>query len=219
MGLDLGCQLMRLERLLVQGDRPVGHVLTWLNGRIYNDLSHVDGSRSLYKQLRETFGYSPANATERYTPVCCDSRTAGLLNITPGAPLFRIERVARDLDDVVLEYSVTHTLDASLSLQIATSQSSMSQQWACTIEKGVNPPPVREYRLADFCQRIEARGRGEKLNRRLLARRRLTVKSMLFQGITRAALSCANRRKNMSSVACMSVKPARRSLLPSPNMS
>jgi GntR family transcriptional regulator len=111
-------------------------VLTWLNGRIYNDLSHVDGSRSLYKQLRETFGYSPANATERYTPVCCDSRTAGLLNIKPGAPLFRIERVARDLDDVVLEYSVTHTLDASLSLQIATSQSSMSQQWACTIEKG-----------------------------------------------------------------------------------
>lgn len=136
MGLDLGCQLMRLERLLVQGDRPVGHVLTWLNGRIYNDLSHVDGSRSLYKQLRETFGYSPANATERYTPVCCDSRTAGLLNIEPGHALFRIERVARDLDDVVLEYSVTHTLDASLSLQIATSQSSMSQQWACTIEKG-----------------------------------------------------------------------------------
>lgn len=30
MGLDLGCQLMRLERLLVQGDRPVGHVLTGL---------------------------------------------------------------------------------------------------------------------------------------------------------------------------------------------
>ena len=50
--------------------------------------------------------------------------------------LFRIERVARDLDDVVLEYSVTHTLDASLSLQIATSQSSVSQQWNCTIEKG-----------------------------------------------------------------------------------
>ena len=136
MGLDLGSQLMRLERLLVQGERPVGHVLTWLNGRIYNDLSHVDGSRSLYKQLRETFGYSPANATERYTPVCCDIRTAGLLTIEPGRPLFRIERVARDLDDVVLEYSVTHTLDASLSLQIATSQSSVSQQWNCTIEKG-----------------------------------------------------------------------------------
>ena len=39
------------------------------------------------------------------------------------------------------------------------------------------------------------------------------------QGIIRPALSCANRRKNISSVACICVKPALRSLLPSPNMS
>ena len=39
------------------------------------------------------------------------------------------------------------------------------------------------------------------------------------QGIIRAALNCANRWKNISSVACICVKPALRSLLPSPNMS
>ncbi|MDS6631803.1 hypothetical protein QYS46_17580 [Klebsiella michiganensis] len=97
----------------------------------------MDGSRSLYKQLRETFGYSPVptprNAIRRCAAIAA-RRDCSTLN--PVQALFRIERVARDLDDVVLEYSVTHTLDASLSLQIATSQSSMSQQWACTIEKG-----------------------------------------------------------------------------------
>lgn len=135
MQLALGHQLMRLERLFMQGETVVGHALTYLNGRVYNDLSHVDGSGPLYGQLREAFGYSPANATERYMPVNCDAKLAGLLNIEPGRALFRVERVASNLDDVVLEYSITHTLDASLTLQVAASQSTVNQQWNCTVSK------------------------------------------------------------------------------------
>ncbi|KFK97478.1 MULTISPECIES: GntR family transcriptional regulator [unclassified Serratia (in: enterobacteria)] len=135
MGLDLGSQLMRLERLFMQGEKVVGHAVTYLNGRVYNDLSHVDNSSPLYEQLRETFGYSPTKAEERYSPVICDAKLANLLKIEQGCALFRIERIASNLDDVVLEYSITHMQDAALSLQIVANQSVVHQQWNCTIDK------------------------------------------------------------------------------------
>lgn len=135
MHLDLGHQLMRLERLFMQGKKVVGHSITHLNGRVYNDLSHVDGGSPLYEQLRETFGYSPTKATERYLPVICDVKLASLLNIEQGSALFKVERTASNLDDVVLEYSITHTQDAALSLQIVANQSVVNQQWNCTINK------------------------------------------------------------------------------------
>lgn len=135
MQLDLGSQLMRLERLFLQDNKAMAHSITYLNGRVYNDLSHVDGSSPLYEQLRETFGYSPTKATERYLPVICDAKLASVLNLEQGCALFRIERIASNLDDVVLEYSIMHTQDAALSLQIAANQSVVNQQWSCTINK------------------------------------------------------------------------------------
>ncbi|MFZ1875094.1 MAG: UTRA domain-containing protein [Chania sp.] len=122
---------MRLERLLMQEEKVVGHAVTYLNSRVYNDLSHVDSSSPLYGQLRETFGYSPTKAAERYSP----AKLANLLNIEQGCALFRIERIASNLDDVVLEYSVAHMQDAALSLQIVANQSVVNQQWNCTIDK------------------------------------------------------------------------------------
>ena len=65
-----------------------------------------------------------------------DARLARLLNIEPGQALFRIERVARNPDDVVLEYSVTHVKDAALSLQIAASQNVADAHWNCKILPG-----------------------------------------------------------------------------------
>lgn len=135
MHLDLGTQLMRLERLLLQGENVVGHTVSYLNGRVYNDLSHVGNGSPLYEQLREIFGYSPTKATERYLAVSCDVKLANLLNVEQGKALFRIERIASNLDDVVLEYSITHAQDAALSLQMVANQSVMNQQWKCTIDK------------------------------------------------------------------------------------
>ncbi|AHG19641.1 transcriptional regulator [Chania multitudinisentens RB-25] len=135
MQLDLGSQLMRLERLFIQEEQVMGHSITYLNGRVYNDLSHIDESSSLYEQLRETFGYSPTKATERYLPVICDAKLASLLDLEQNSALFRIERIASNLDDVVLEYSITHTQNATLSLQIIANQSVVNQQWNCTINK------------------------------------------------------------------------------------
>jgi len=133
MGLEVGSQVMRLERRIQQGDKIVGHTLSWLNGRFYNDLSHIDDEGSLYSQLREAFGYSPTQAQESFMPVVCDARLARLLNIEPGGALFKIERIARNPDDVVLEYSISHVNDAMLTLQIAASQNAADAHWNCKI--------------------------------------------------------------------------------------
>lgn len=134
MGLEVGSQLIRLERRMQQGGNTVGHSLSWLNGRFYNDLSHIDDETTLYSQLRETFGYSPTQAQERFIPVVSDAKLARLLHISPGEALFRIERIARNPDDVVLEYSITHVKEARLSLQIAASQNAADTHWNCKIE-------------------------------------------------------------------------------------
>lgn len=133
MGLEVGSQLMRLERRMQQGDRIVGHSLSWLNGRFYNDLSHIDDESTLYSQLREAFGYSPTHAKESFAPVVCDPRLARLLDCEPGEPLFKIERIARNPDDVVLEYSITHVKNATLSLEIAANQNAADAHWNCKI--------------------------------------------------------------------------------------
>lgn len=133
MGLTPGAQVLRLERTLHQGDGVVGHMLSWLNGRVYNGLSGIDADRSLYSQLRETFGYSPTRAHEQYAPVVCTDALAKTLNISAGSALFCIERIASNLDDVIFEYSVTHVKGASLSLHLATSQSVDNELWSCRI--------------------------------------------------------------------------------------
>lgn len=133
MGLSLGTQVMRLERTIQQGDTVVGHMLSWLNGRVYNGLSRIDSDRSLYSQLRETFGYSPTRAHEQYSPVICDGALAKLPGFDAGSALFRIERIASNLDDVIFEYSITHVKGGSLSLHLATSQSVDNAEWNCRI--------------------------------------------------------------------------------------
>ncbi|AMO49516.1 GntR family transcriptional regulator [Kosakonia oryzendophytica] len=133
MGLSLGHQVVRLERVMMQNTQVVGHVISWLNGRIYTDISHIDGARSLHGQLRETFGYAPTRAHEQYMPVVSDNALAKQLNVAVGSPLLRIERIASNLDDVVFEYSVSHVKGASLSLRVATSQSAGNAQWSCAV--------------------------------------------------------------------------------------
>lgn len=133
MGLSLGTQVLRLERVIQQGANVVGHMLSWLNGRIYNGISCIDADRSLYSQLRGTFGYSPTRAHEQYIPAVCDDTLAKTLSVSTGSVLFRIERIASNLDDVIFEYSVTHVKGASLSLHLATSQSVDNEQWSCRI--------------------------------------------------------------------------------------
>lgn len=133
MGLTVGHQLVRLERVMMQNNHPVGHVLTWLNGRVYTDISHIDDTRSLHGQLRQTFGYAPTRAREQYWPVSCDGTLAKLLELPSGSPVLRIDRIASNPDDVVFEYSVTHVKGASLSLQVVTSLGAGSEHWDCSI--------------------------------------------------------------------------------------
>lgn len=133
MGLAIGHQVVRLERVMRQNNQPVGHILSWLNGRVYTDISHIDDSRSLYSQLRQTFGYAPTRAREQYWPVLSDSAMSKRLDVPVGSPLLRIDRIASNPDDVVFDYSVTHVKGASLSLQMTTRHGANSDRWDCSI--------------------------------------------------------------------------------------
>jgi len=133
MGVSIGTQVLRLERMIQQGDAVVGHMLSWLNGRVYNGMSHIDEDRSLYTQLRQSFGFSPTRAHEQYVPVICDATRARILSVPEGSAIFRIERIASNVDGVIFEFSVTYVKSASLSLHLATSQSVENEQWSCRI--------------------------------------------------------------------------------------
>lgn len=133
MNLPLGSQLLRLERLLQNGRRTVGHGITWLEGSLYSGLSHIETGRSLYAQLRESHGFSPVKARDSIAPVVCDARLARLLALPQGSPLLRVERLAANAEGGVLEFSRFYVADAALTLEIDASQIASDGRWQCAV--------------------------------------------------------------------------------------
>lgn len=133
MRLAPGSQLLRLERTWQQGKHSIGHGISWLDGNIYNGLSHLDANRSLYAQLRESHGISPINARDSYAPVICNARLARLFALPEGSALFCIERLATHMDDNVLEFSRFYIAGGALSLEIHASQIAQDGRWHATL--------------------------------------------------------------------------------------
>ncbi|WP_130830704.1 GntR family transcriptional regulator [[Erwinia] mediterraneensis] len=133
MDLAVGSQLLRLERSWRRETRTIGHGITWLDGNIYNGLSHLEANRSLYAQLRESHGISPLNARDRYLPVTATARLARLLAVDEGSALFCIERLATHIDDNVLEFSRFYVAGGELALEINASQLAQDGRWHATL--------------------------------------------------------------------------------------
>lgn len=97
LGLSVGDQVLRVERLLRFNGEPVVFDQIYLVADLFFGLSLEklrEGERSLYSLFESDFGVRMINAEEHLRAVAADAYSAGLLGVTEGAPLLLVERTA-----------------------------------------------------------------------------------------------------------------------------
>lgn len=94
-----------LVRVRLANAEPVALERMWLPVDVFPDLLEQPLEGSLYELMREHYGEAPARAEERLEPLLADRGDASALAIEPGAPVFRVERVAYASSGRTIEFS------------------------------------------------------------------------------------------------------------------
>ena len=102
LGLEESTPLLLLERLRLADDEPLAWDRVWLPWEIAEPLVGVDLTRTgLYAELATRAGVQVDGGRERIHADVADPATARLLDVAPGAPVFRIDRLGSSGDRAV----------------------------------------------------------------------------------------------------------------------
>lgn len=94
-----------LKRLRLANEKPIAIETAYLSQNLCPDLLKHDFSQvSLYAVLREEYGLVPTSALQVVEAALANVEEARLLELHPPAAVLRMERVTRNVQDVVLEY-------------------------------------------------------------------------------------------------------------------
>lgn len=116
LGLADDTDLVVIERLRFADDQPIAHDISWLpaataSGLLDRDLSHA----ALYAELA-VMGVAIDGGSERVTAQRAPRHIAGLLDLSPDAPVLLLERKATALGNPV-EWRETHVRADRFSLE------------------------------------------------------------------------------------------------------
>lgn len=105
LGIEPGEELAVLESLCLADDAPMGMERSHLGHRHCPGVLEEDYARaSLHRTLLERYGIRLARADQSIRAVAADAKTAAALSVSPGAPLFYIERVSFRQTGAPVEY-------------------------------------------------------------------------------------------------------------------
>ena len=105
LGLTGRAQAFEVVRVRSANRLPVALETSWFPARLLPGLLDHPMSGSLYAVLRTHYGHEPVSAVERLEPVLATAPLAERLDVAVGAPLLRVERVARDAEGTVVEFA------------------------------------------------------------------------------------------------------------------
>jgi GntR family transcriptional regulator len=89
-----GALVLRLRRLRIADDQPMGIQTAYLPLDVAPDLVHERlGAASLYEVLRQKYGIVPARARETHYAVAAHGEIAALLGVAEGDPTLAAERI------------------------------------------------------------------------------------------------------------------------------
>ncbi len=97
-------KIYELKRLRLADDVPMAIETVRLPYFCCPDLEQYDLQGSLYSLLSGNYGLSPAQARQSIGAGLAEKREAVLLEISPGDPVLRIERITKLADGTPLEY-------------------------------------------------------------------------------------------------------------------
>ncbi|MGH3498805.1 MAG: GntR family transcriptional regulator [Nocardioidaceae bacterium] len=108
MELPEGSAVLRIRRVRTADGVPMAVEETHLPADRFPGLSGDDlAGGSLYDLITGRYGVTMSQATQRVTVVTLAPDDVALLETTPDEPAFRIERLTRDADGVLIEYAAS----------------------------------------------------------------------------------------------------------------
>jgi len=105
LDLAVGDPVFEIVRLRLAGEVPLALEHSYLPVRSFPDLLEHSLSTSLYDLLRDTYDKEPTTAIEFLEPVIASSAEAALLGIAAGSPVMLIERLARSVGGVPVDFA------------------------------------------------------------------------------------------------------------------
>ncbi|HEX4584195.1 MAG TPA: GntR family transcriptional regulator [Burkholderiaceae bacterium] len=111
LGLRAGAPLIHVRRVLLFGDRPRVLDDIWLPAVAFRNLSAellAQYTGPLYGLFEREFGVRMIRAEEQLRAVAASAEDAEALQIAPGSPLLRIDRVAFTYGDRPIEFRRGH---------------------------------------------------------------------------------------------------------------
>jgi GntR family transcriptional regulator len=105
LAVAAGSQVHEVVRVRSADGTALAVERSWFPAGQVPDLLERPLTGSLYELLAAEFGLAPHTAVEYLEPVTADAADAGLLEVPAGAALMQVERVARTVVGVPVEYA------------------------------------------------------------------------------------------------------------------
>lgn len=108
-GLKKGTAIIEIRRLLTFSGEPKILDFIVVQAKYFRGLNATrinEHNGSLYSMYETTYGIPMVRAEEKLTAIAADEPQARLLNVSPGFPLLRVERVAYTYGDKPMEWRV-----------------------------------------------------------------------------------------------------------------
>jgi GntR family transcriptional regulator len=108
LGIAPGSELIHIQRVRSLEGVPFTLDNCYLIARLCPELRHTQLSGSLYQWLSEARDLPVVHCTDTLTATVADRAMAAVLDVMPGAPLMRIERIAYTRGDLPLHLAVNN---------------------------------------------------------------------------------------------------------------
>ncbi|NLI23002.1 MAG: GntR family transcriptional regulator [Clostridiales bacterium] len=99
-----GAGVIRYKRVMNVDNEPLAVICSYLRSDVFPDFQMSDIGESLYESLLKKYNTMPTMAIDTYSIVKATVKTADLLGIRKGDPLFFSERVGQHPDGSPVEY-------------------------------------------------------------------------------------------------------------------
>ncbi|MHB8618457.1 MAG: GntR family transcriptional regulator [Chloroflexota bacterium] len=138
-----------LSRVRLADNLPVALQTAHLPALLFGGLERFDFSReSLYEVLEREYAIKPAVAVENYQASLVDAEEARVLQLAPGSPAFRVERLTSDSGGrrIELVQSVIRGDRYALVLRLSASR---QPAWSAFAARSLHPGPGPGQQEAD----------------------------------------------------------------------
>lgn len=121
--LDEGDQLLRIQRLRCRGELPVFHTVAYLPAAIGALVNRKAVEGCALHDVLAAAGCVPAFVDRQMCAAPCPRSIAKALDLAPGAPTFRVERISRDAEGHPLHLLIGHWRWDRFSMRLASETS------------------------------------------------------------------------------------------------